>query len=199
MVTSLSRYVRVGAVSLLLVAAACGARPEDLSAGIPSAVDQVCDETHYSSQLFAGALFDGSAHGERSTSYYAQLLTAIAEPPLPCGPEPQEAYRVLHSQFSPWTTVVRAWRSGATPQAVAIRWPHDEPGEPPQVVRRALGGAEWAAIRQAALDVDLLRQRTWPLPPPGGFPLMTHPSSWLFEARIGGQYQAAVRSVGDRD
>lgn len=28
---------------------------------------------------------------------------------------------------------------------------------------------------------------------------MTDPSSWLFEARIGGEYQAAERAVGHRD
>ena len=43
--------------------------------------------------------------------------------------------------------------------------------------------------------LDLWHQRTWELPPPGGFEIGTDGGTWVIEGRLRGSYQVVVRNA----
>jgi hypothetical protein len=128
---------------------------------------------------------------------YAQLLRAMKEPPLYCGPGVADGYRLAPLDWAGSPTVVRITRlkKGAALSLVKLEAPtwNVPPGEIVEARSRALSDPEWLALDAAleAADFWRIESTTGDIDAVSGEGL-----TWVLEGRRGRVYHVVSRSWG---
>jgi hypothetical protein len=128
---------------------------------------------------------------------YAQLLRAMNEPPLYCGPAVADSYRLAPLDWAGSPTVVRITRlkKGAALSLVKLEAPtwNVPPGEIVEARTRVLSDQEWLALDTGleAADFWRIESTTGDIDAVSGEGL-----TWVLEGRRGRVYHVVSRSWG---
>lgn len=183
------------AVALVIGFSACSWNTTtDQSTSVRDKCEPSSADSYFGRSLVSGEAGD-------TPDRYSIMLSAMGEPSLLCGRLVDEGYRVLvNISIKQEKTAIRVSRSGReyTVAVTSVSFSGSEHSQP--VIRsRAIPQQEWDAFLAEMRALDLLNQRTFEVPPPGGYRNRTDGGVWVFEARVNGRYHVAVRALVDEE
>jgi len=182
----------------LFVSGGCGTESE-LEASFAREVLAVCADQNTADYHFPGrALFNATRGGDVLRQHYSDLLTAMNEPALSCGPTPVEAYRLLVGHtFSEDPLIIRAQKIGDQYQVATMRMRGNVGSlsiEDPLGTRK-VDSQTWSRLARAVDDYGIWFRPAYRIERPID-PVYPDGSDFVFEVRRNNHYHAIVRGVG---
>lgn len=180
---------------LAVAAIACG--PDEY--GLAQAVAASCATESTDGRFFNGVLRADFPTKEARTQGFAESLERFNLPPLACGGDIDEAYRIVYAPQQAESLILSAVRNGAERQLTSLRIRNSDK----TLLKSDTGSLDqdqWLQLVNAFAEFNFWSRTSYPSAAGSTHTVsMVHGSAWIVEARQEGRYHALSRVSNARE